>query len=187
MNIEMASQVDISKALPIGGWMSEDELTWLASQAKTHRFIVEFGSFHGRSARAIADNLPEYGKLWAVDPWSGDYIDTEGHTLKFTTYVMPHFVRNLNDHIAAGRVIPKRGYSYEFDLPFLVDMVFIDGDHRYETVRKDIRKAFTLLRVGGLICGHDYEHNGWPGVKQAVDELVGEVEVKDTIWSALKS
>jgi predicted O-methyltransferase YrrM len=181
----VASQVDISKALAIGGWMAENELIWLATQALERKLIVEFGSLHGRSTRAMADN--NKGVIWAVDPWAGDYYNEEGNAIPITTYVMPYFIYNLNDHVKTQHVIPVRKFSYQFSLDWPVDMVFIDGDHRYETVVKDIKKGYELLRTGGLICGHDYGHPSWPGVKQAVDELVGTVQIEGTIWSAIKS
>ncbi len=183
----VASHVDISKAKSIGGWMNENELLWLATKAKEFQYVVEFGSLHGRSSRAIADNLSHHGKLWCVDPWGPEYYYEDGNVVPFTTYIYPYFVRNLRDHVDTGRVVPVREFSYQFDLPFHVDMVFIDGDHRYETVVKDIKKAFNLLRSGGLICGHDYGHPHWPGVKEAVDQYVGTVQVEETIWYALKS
>lgn len=180
-------KVDISRAILLGGWMSESELLWLATQALYHRYIVEFGSLHGRSARAMADHLPPGGKIWCVDPWTDSYYNEEGHNLPISTYVMPHFIKNLKDHIDAGRCQPVRQFSYTFSLPHKVDMVFIDGDHRYETVVKDIKKANELLREGGLICGHDYDHPSWPGVKKAVTEWVGPVEVIGCIWHAIRS
>lgn len=186
----MVSHVDISQALKIGGWMSEPELTWLAEHAHKYQLIVEFGSLHGRSTRAMADNMLNGSKLWAVDPWAGDYYDEDGGKVPISTYVMPYFKQNLADHIKVGKVIPVREFSYRFKLPFQVDMVFIDGDHKYETVIKDIKKAFELLKDGGLICGHDYEHPSWPGVKKAVDILVdtmSPIKVEGTIWSAIKS
>jgi len=185
----MTSQVNIDKALTIGGWMSEPELTWLASMASSHKYIVEFGVLHGRSCRAMADNMMPNGHIWAVDPWAGDYYEEEGEKVPISTYVMPYFIQNLSDYIKADRVTPVREFSYRFKLPHQVDMVFIDGDHRYETVIKDIKKAFELLKDGGLICGHDYGHPAWPGVKKAVDILVdtmSPIKVEGTIWSAIK-
>ena len=167
--------------------MSERELLWLAMQAQNRKYIVEFGSLHGRSSRAIADNMPKNGRLWAVDPWAGDYYNEEGNSIPISTYVMPYFIQNLKDHIDANRVTPVRQFSYLFSLPLKVDMVFIDGDHRYETVVRDIKKAYELLNTGGLICGHDYDHPTWPGVTEAVTELVGPVGVEQTIWFAIKS
>jgi predicted O-methyltransferase YrrM len=175
---------DIVRASTIGGWMSEGELIWLATQASQRKLIVEFGSLHGRSTRAMADN--NKGVIWAVDPWKGDYFQEDGTQLKMTTYVMPYFLENLKDHIATQHVIPVRQFSYLFSLDWPVDMVFIDGDHRLDTVVRDIKKAYELLRPGGLICGHDYNHPMWPGVKQAVDELViGPIQITETIWSAI--
>lgn len=183
----MASHSDISKAVKIGGWMNESELEWLANQASRFQYIVEFGSLHGRSTRALCDNLMPYGKVWAVDPWGGEYIYDNGNKVPFSTYVYPYFIRNLADHIKAGRCIPSRGLSYQFRLMHKVDMVFIDGDHRYDTVVKDIKKAYELLRPNGLICGHDYNHDGWPGVKTAVDQYVHNVQTQGFIWYSLKS
>lgn len=182
---EVASQVNIERALAIGGWMSEQELIWLATQAMERKLIVEFGCLHGRSTRALADN--NKGVIWAVDPWKGDYYTEEGVTLPISTYVMPYFLNNLEDHIEVQHVIPVRGFSYSFTSDWPMDMVFIDGDHRYETVVKDIKKAYELLKPSGLICGHDYGHPQWPGVKQAVDELVGPVGVVGHIWHSIKS
>lgn len=181
----VASPVDISRALPIGGWMSERELLWLATQARNHPYIVEFGSLYGRSARAMADNLPKEGRIWCVDPWAGDLYTQDGYPA-ISTYCMPNFIENMRDHIDAGRCHPIREFSYRFSLPHKVDMVFIDGDHDYKTVVKDIKKALELLELGGLICGHDYSEHSWPGVKQAVDEWIGEVSLEGTIWSAIK-
>jgi len=179
-------QVDISRATPIGGYMSEAELMWLATQAHKCKYIVEFGSFHGRSSRAIADNLMPEGKLWCVDPWGPDYLNEDGSKNGINPYVMPYFCHNLKDHIDAGRVIPVRDFSYNFSPPHKVDMVFIDGDHRYKTVVRDLRKAYGMLNHGGMICGHDYGHPDWHGVKQAVLEYVVNFGVTETIWHAIK-
>ena len=62
-------------------------------------------------------------------------------------------------------------------------MVFIDADHAYDSVKRDILNYRPFLRKGGLLCGHDYYY-GWPGVMHAVDELVFFKWVIDdgTIW-----
>jgi len=172
-----ASQVDISKALAILGWMSEEELTWLAERARESEKIVEFGSYLGRSTRAMADNTE--GTIWAVDPWNGSYPVETG--MNIDTYVLPQFKHNLKDH--SERVIPVRMPSGNFDLPFKIDMLFIDGDHRFESVQKDILWGIRKVRSGGIISGHDYyDKDGWQGVKQAVDKFFPARKVVDTIW-----
>ena len=62
------------------------------------------------------------------------------------------------------------------------DLVFIDGDHRYEPCKQDIKRYRPLVRKGGILAGHDYNHRTWPGVARAVDELLGPVRHCGTIW-----
>jgi len=50
-----------------------------------------------------------------------------------------------------------------------LDFVFIDADHEYESVRKDLIAWIPKLKPNGLLCGHDIH---FPGVKQACDELL---------------
>ena len=53
----------------------------------------------------------------------------------------------------------------------LVDFVFIDGDHSYPWAGYDSKLAKSLLNpAGGVICWHDYNHPGNPGVKQWIHE-----------------
>jgi predicted O-methyltransferase YrrM len=179
----VASQIE--RALTIPGWMSREELIWLATQSSEFSRIVEFGSFQGRSTRAMADNTS--GTIWAVDPWNGDYPGNFGEPVAINTYVFPEFKKNLEDHILSGRVIPVRGFSTGFSLPHQVDMVFIDGDHRYKEVVKDINKAQEMVRLGGIISGHDYNSEGWPDVTRAVHDTLGKVSVEDSIWWTQKS
>jgi predicted O-methyltransferase YrrM len=49
-----------------------------------------------------------------------------------------------------------------------LDLVYIDGDHTYQGVVKDLASWFPRVRKGGMICGDDIR---WPGVKMAVDEF----------------
>jgi hypothetical protein len=64
------------------------------------------------------------------------------------------------------------------EVGFRFDLVFIDADHTYEGVMKDIKAALPLVAPGCWIGGHDYgDHvksvvKGLQvGVKRAVDEL----------------
>ena len=48
--------------------------------------------------------------------------------------------------------------------------VFIDGDHTYEAVKKDIETWYLKVRKDGLVIGDDY-HISFPGVIKAVNEF----------------
>lgn len=53
-----------------------------------------------------------------------------------------------------------------------LDFVFIDADHSYEGCADDIAAWMPKVKPGGLLCGHDYGNDGYPGfgVTRAVDE-----------------
>lgn len=174
--------MDITKALLIEGWMNLPELLWLAERAQQSNIIIEFGCYHGRSTRALADNTP--GKVYAVDPWDGKYLLNDGRPASFNTACYDNFASNLDSHIKSGKVIPIKNHSWAFKSPEKADFIFIDGDHRYEAVLDDIKHALKLLKMpGGILAGHDYGREDWPGVKKAVDDFFPAVDVVSTIWS----
>lgn len=57
------------------------------------------------------------------------------------------------------------------------DLVFIDADHSYPGVRRDIENWYPVVKLGGWIGGHDY-YNGYPGVEAAVNESFGKEAVE---------
>lgn len=183
MSAHSYGDIDISRALAIDGWMSERELTWLAQQAREisssrassgGAVFVEIGTWKGRSARAIGDNLCDGSYLWCIDAY-----DTRSDLIESATrgdVVWSEAQSNLRDLIERERVLTRR-----FDSGFAAkslehagikpDFVFIDGSHDYESVRDDIRAWLPLLREHGVLCGHDY--GVYPGVGQAVREAFG--------------
>jgi predicted O-methyltransferase YrrM len=166
--------VNIARAEQIEGWMGHDELIWLATQARTRKVIVELGSHCGRSTRAFADNLPEGGRIYAVDTWED-------------LGILDRFEANLADHISAGSVIPLRadGAIAARSLRVKADLIFIDALHDEASIRADILNWQPVLAEGGLLCGHDYSDT-FPDVIKVVDELLIARQPPNTgIWEAL--
>jgi hypothetical protein len=78
--------------------------------------------------------------------------------------------------INAGQVVVHRAYSSDALQQFpdqYFDWVYVDGNHLYEYVAKDLELCFIKVRVDGYIAGDDYTDGGWweGGVKKAVDEF----------------
>lgn|SRR3990167_3222862 len=166
----MSTVLSIERALQIDGWMSQAELEWLADHASRADVVIEVGSYKGRSTRALGDSCR--GKVYAVDPW-GRYLKDDG-TMYHLNPDLETFKRNVQDLIDAGRVVPVRGLVKDvLDLLEPADLVFLDGDHRYENVLRELGMFGKLLKPKGVLSGHDYGHPSWPGVKQAVDEVFG--------------
>lgn len=141
----------------IWGWMSPDELTWLHSTAAAMGSVAEVGALRGRSSFALLAGCP--GPVYCIDPWD----DPAGESY-------PAFMENCGHF---DNLVPVTGLSpaAATGVPD-VDMVFLDGGHDYEQVAADL--AAWTPKARKLICGHDYNHQGFPGVKQAVDEAFGD-------------
>ena len=150
----------------IEGWMGEEELDFLHKIAKKMNSVVEIGSYQGRSTVAL---LESGTKVTAIDTWKGN----KELVVKKKDY--KEFLKNIakysNLTIIVGESVKT---SKQFDK---VDMVFIDGDHTYKGVKRDI-KAW-LHKTTKLICGHDYD---FEEVQRAVDEFFKVDGVIGSIW-----
>lgn len=196
VNVAANSRVNIERALTIPGWMSKEELEWLASEASRVQVnrIAEIGCWHGRSTRALADNIGANGVVFAIDTWNGppetpeDVINVgiaAAHLPK--DWALYQFKANMDGingklqivqqpSIEAADLAVEAGDAGKFDL------IFIDAAHDYENVKADIQAWLPLVRAGGVIAGHDYQ-SGWPGVVKAVNELLpGAKRGAGTIW-----
>ena len=78
----------------------------------------------------------------------------------------------------------RRGWSLEMADTFQdgeLDWIYLDADHREESVWNDMMAWFPKVRVGGMLSGHDYFNSpGWEthqGVKAAVDRFFSGKEV----------
>lgn len=176
----MFKTLRLDRATKINGWMTPEELTFLAEAAQNSNIAFEIGCFQGRSTRAIADNLPEKGKLFAIDPWNFTIKDV----IRSDSVTYNQFFCNLHDHISSGKCImcPTTWELYDpkDERP---DFIFIDGNHEYPAVRHDIDKALKYLKLGGILAGHDYA-DPWDGVIKAVDETFSQSQIKTagSIW-----
>lgn len=100
------------------------------------------------------------GSLICIDSWPGGWERDR-----------PVFIRNIDrapelpiqwlhaDSLEAARL---------FDDGTL-DLVFLDSDHTFEHVSKEIRLWLPKVKPGGILCGHDYDQTQ-PGVVKAVNE-----------------
>lgn len=140
--------------------MSETELRWLAEQASKCTLVIEVGSYKGRSTAALADHCP--GHVLAVDSWLEDPIFQE-----FQKNKAPNVLILKATSVDAAKVVG------------MADLIFIDADHAYPSISEDIKIWLPHLKPGGIFSGHDYS---WGGVIQAVDELLPDKQVVDTIW-----
>jgi predicted O-methyltransferase YrrM len=173
----------------------------LSMTAPTDNMIVEVGSYLGRSTTYMALGSLISGKkgVYAVDmfPKCSDwYLGKDGYYhIKGSDYYLEERIykdrarffysdnyyqstldifRDIIVKIGLGDFIePYKGSSADFveQIRAPLRMVFIDGDHTYEGVIKDIVSLADMLTENGFLCFHDYS-SSFPGVVRAVDEYV---------------
>jgi|11BtaG_2_1085332.scaffolds.fasta_scaffold02284_5 cephalosporin hydroxylase len=133
--------------------------------------IVEIGIWQGKSTA-----------------WMAEAIKDSKKDINF--YAIDHDVSNLNEHIT-----PVKDYVNILNLDSVkaskqfedksLDFVFIDGDHRYSGVMKDIYAWDKKIKDGGCIAGHDYikDHDTLE-VWDAVNDFYGKANVLNirTSW-----
>lgn len=166
--------LDKAKDGGVDGWMSDVELEFLHTAAKTVASVIEIGSWKGRSTKALLD---AGANITAVDHWQGS--DTiKGLAEEQDVYI--EFLKNVG-HYPNLRVIKKPSLEAAASLNGdMFDMTFIDAGHTYEDCKNDIEAW--LPRTNKIIAGHDY-CPGWPGVMRAVKEKFGDrFKTVDTIW-----
>jgi hypothetical protein len=146
-----------------------DGLHALAKSISKRDVIVELGCAYGESTEIFAGY---FKRVYAIDPWAPDPEAME----RFDGVVSRH-----------SNIIKLRGYDIEFldqfDLNSL-DTVYVDAEHTYPALRKNIYDWLPKIKVDGVIAGHDYNPVDWPGVVEAVNEIFGKPDVvfEDTSW-----
>lgn len=165
----------------ISGWMTPAELQFLYENAQKMESILEIGSWKGRSTHALLSGCK--GKVTAVDHFKGSEGEAEAHreALGDDSPVYKEFMRNVGSfsNLEVLKMSSEEAKKVLGDKKF--DMIFIDAEHTYEGVRKDIVLWKDNAKV--LLCGHDY-CLPWPSVMQAVDSSLKKTGVmpNGSIW-----
>jgi hypothetical protein len=167
----------MSTRAQFGAFLNARGLTGAAAEVGTHR---------GEFARMLLDGW--MGEtLFCVDPWADDL---PGYAEQARLLWGGASTRSQDMSEAAALLAPHAG---RFDLmrttsldatwrlrrsskPGCLDFVFVDGDHRYEHVVRDLNEWWELLRPGGVMAGHDFvqpgEDHSWAAeVQRAVLEF----------------
>jgi hypothetical protein len=137
--------------------------------------IVELGVYRGRNALRLRRFFPN-AELVLVDAWRtlpGARVKAKPTALHWKGI----FARVC--HAFAGdqrvRIIPMTTWEAA---PFIdeasCDLIYIDADHRYEPVCRDIRQWWPKLRIGGIMAGHDWKRTpSGSGVVRATRHCFG--------------
>lgn len=157
--------------LEVEGWLGPLEgrlLYRLAADADPAGVIVEIGSWHGRSTIWLAAGAKagRGARVVAIDPHAGTYLRPDGETTEVVlrTNLERVGVSDQTEIVVATSAEAAAGWTRP------VSLLWIDGDHEYESVRRDLRLWEPHLLPHGVVALHDTFV--WPGPEQAVRELM---------------
>lgn len=113
---------------------------------------VEIGVNQAVNAVNILENL-DIKKLYLVDP----YIAYEHYTQEKVDGWKKVAYNNLEKYKDKIELIEKKSIEAINFIPNNLDFVYIDGDHQYKSVWKDLNFYFDKIKKGGLLCGDNFE------------------------------
>lgn len=166
----LALSEDITGNRPLNANLFEDRPSFNLLVNKKNLIGCEIGTQYGINAYRILTQL-NVKRLYLIDPYEDDSVTEEiAHSL-------------LNQFFVDNKIvwIKKRSADAVDNIKEKLDFVYIDGNHKYGFVYKDISLYSNLLKENGLLAGHDFKASE-PGVIQAVNQLVKKYHISMWDW-----
>jgi len=165
----------------------------VASRVSAGAIGAEVGVYEGAMSKALFKLIPDL-RLYMVDRWKVYSEDERIGSPKTKIARILDAKEWKRIYMAAKKVAAAWPGAHIIQAdsvdaaPFIadgsLDFVFIDGDHAYEGVKRDIAAWLPKVKPGGWLTGHDYGNKPDGGVRRAVDELGMIVELdSDHVWA----
>lgn len=145
---------------------------------------AEVGVAYGGNAESMLSKT-NIEKLYLVDPYQPDWSGTDGYSLPNGE----NFGKQEYEELYLHALHRTRGYKNKFNTrtKFIrdtghagstivdqdlgdnyLDFVFIDAKHTYADLMADLKLWAPLVREGGIVSGHDFGHESYPGIEKCV-------------------
>lgn len=138
---------------------------------------VEIGVLKGENSLSILRCL-KMKKLYLIDPYLDydgyDMMDFKSETIEETYQIAK---KNLSEFGNRIELIRKLSEDTVNEIPDNLDFVYIDGNHKYPYVKKDIELFYPKVKNGGVIGGDDFALHAM-GVPRAVMDFIDENNIK---------
>ena len=124
---------------------------------------VEVGVNRGYYSRILCEANPKL-KLYGVDPW--DLLGPGRNDLRIKRYA------EAQDYLSGVNAELIKKFSVDAAKDFeneSLDFVYIDGNHEFDDVMRDIIEWTPKIKKGGIVSGHDYDSMPGCYVRDAVD------------------
>ncbi|WP_420404568.1 class I SAM-dependent methyltransferase [Nisaea sp.] len=143
--------------------------------------IAEIGVASGEFSRRILEGCKPR-RLRMIDAWAHQdvaHLKPDSNNPEQAVQDSRHaqVLQDFAPEIASGRVVVERAFSHvaaERIADGSLDVVYIDADHSYDAVMRDLACYAPKVAPGGLVMGHDYTLHPRVefGVVRAVNDFV---------------
>ena len=125
--------------------------------------ICEIGVRYGETSATMLHYL-NVENYFAIDPFDS-YEDYEYDGFNKIAkqmgrnFLMENYAKNISNYVGDCKVNLINMYSDEAHSQIdnnSIDFCFVDGNHRYDYVLRDLQNYFPKLKPGGIIAGDDY-------------------------------
>jgi len=180
----MRTKEEILKIIENTRWRWDIIPALLKSFNRKDLKIAEIGIWDSTNMKRVLEDCGDIiSQYWAIDFWQpsnhSSYVDVPmekwdelyAYACKFMRWYPQLCVVRMSS-LEAARLFPEKYF----------DIVFIDADHKYESVMANIKTWSPLIKEGGLIMGHD-RNKHHPGVVKAITECFdGIIKARDSVW-----
>ena len=169
-------------------WIAGQDLPNLLKKLGQKIEGIEIGVCRGENITYCLESCSNIEKIIAIDPYL-PFVDWNG--FEFSEDIMNKFfeITNKNFLNHPNKVLLLREKSeiiFNTIDNLEYDYIFIDGEHTYDALKRDLKNYYSKVKNGGLISGHDYN---LPGISTAISDFKNEnnIEVdlkfcKNDVW-----
>ena len=162
---------------------------------KNPRNFLEIGVFHGVTSRNVCELLHflngDNFKFTGIDLFQNDNLIPKDEYIPKTKFSNPlktlyySYIIKLDPY--SVKSVLKLLYKFKKNVTIIkgnsnnvikninldkIDYVFLDGGHKYETVKEDLNNLAKVVDNNGVILCDDYDLTYAPGIKKAIDEFI---------------
>jgi len=174
------------KCASIEGYIADIEcaiLYELIERTKDQR-IVEIGHYRGKStAHMCLAAINSNSQIYSIDPHQ---YEGKADAEFMGRHDKPVYEKNVSPF--HGKVLTSiyktsKLANNHWPNQWKINLLFIDGDHKYHMVKQDIEMWAPLVSQNGIIILHDTKY--WDGPQQVATEALHSGEYEDIKSSAL--